>query len=295
MDAVRSMPCEWLARHRLMPSPPPLAQSVRMRAPLRYLLGSMTAAALLSACSDGHRSPTGVDAPLLATGSTGGGGSSTGGGSATGGGGSGGGGKVACTNTLSVAGSATESLSGNSFSATYVLVSCQSKARVSMTATDLTTGAVVWASVPDLAGTIAIWSLPYKLTSYRIDARAYAGSANTLVATASTVISTLDPLPCDVFVHETATVGYFGIYPAVWAATDAQDCGRGGSVRLRITNMLTGQVERDYPGLGFSSFIDFEGAVVPYSTPYRVYAELVSPTGEVLSSSTSDVTTSPLR
>jgi hypothetical protein len=262
-----------------------------MRPILRFLLG-VTATTLIAACSDGFRSPTGADTPLLATGSTGGG--SGGGGSATGGAG-GGGGKVSCTNTLSVAGSATESLAGNAFQATYVLVNCQSKTRVSMTATDLATGQVVWMSVTDLAGTIAIWSLPYKLTSYRIDARAYAGSANTLVATASTVISTLDPIPCDVFVHETATVGYYLTWPAVWAATDAQDCGRGGTVRLRITNLQSGQTERDYPGLGLSSFIDFEGSVVPYSTAYRITADLVTSTGEVLATSSSDVTTSPLK
>ena len=255
-----------------------------MRVPLRYLLGGITAAALFTACGDRTQSPTGVAAPLLSTGSTGGGG-----------GGGGGGTKAPCTNTLTVSGSATEALSGNAFSATYVLASCQSKTRVSMTATDLTTGAVVWASVPDLAGTIAIWTLPYRLTSYRIDARAYTGITNTLVATASTVISTLDPLPCDAFVHETATVGYYGIYPAIWLATDAQDCGRGGMVHLRVTNLQTGQVELEYPQLGLSSFIDFEGAAVPYSTPYRISAELVSPTGEVLSSSTSDVRSSALR
>ncbi len=267
-----------------------------MRPVLRFLLG-VTATTLIAACSDGLRSPTGADTPLLATGSTGGGGTG-GGGSATGGGsttGGGGGGKTSCTNTLSVTGSATESLQGNQFQATYVLVNCQSKTRVSMTATDLATGNVVWSSVADLAGTIAIWTLPYKLTSYRIDARAYAGSANTLVATASTVISTLDPIPCDVFVHETATVGYYLTWPAVWAATDAQDCGRGGSVRLRITNLQSGRTEVDYPGLGLSSFIDFEGSVVPYSTPYRVLAELVTSTGEVLASSSADVMTSPLR
>jgi hypothetical protein len=266
-----------------------------MRRILRLLLGGLTATTLITACSEGVRSPTGSDVPLLATGSLGGGGGG-GGGIATGGASGGGGGnKTGCTNTLSVAGSATEALAGNAFSATYVLVSCQSKTRVMMTATDLATGNVVWSSVADLAGTIAIWSLPYKLTSYRIDARAYAGSANTLVATASTTISTMVPIACDVFVHETATVGYYLTYPAVWAATDAQDCGRGGSVHLRITNLSSGQTELDYPGLGTSSFIDFEGIAVSYSTPYRITAELVLPTGEVIASSSTDVTSSPLK
>jgi hypothetical protein len=164
-----------------------------------------------------------------------------------------------------------------------------------MTATDLSTGAVVWASVSDLAGTIALWNMPYTLTSYRIDAQAVAGSTNAVVATGSTVVSTLDVIPCTPFVHETATVGYWGIYPAVWAATDAQDCGRGGTVHLRITNLSSDGVELDYSGLGVSTFIDFEGAIVSYNTPYRVYAELVAQDGEILGTSSTDVTSSPLR
>lgn len=95
--------------------------------------------------------------------------------------------------------------------------------------------------------------------------------------------------------NENATVGYWGIYPAVWVATDVQDCGRGGSVHLQITNLTTGQVELDYPGLGPSSFIDFEGAMVSYSTPYRVAVEYRSATGELLWSATQDITSSPLK
>jgi hypothetical protein len=241
----------------------------------RYKLGAFVLAGALA-----------LSGPAMASGGSGSGGSSTGGG----------GGKVSCTNTLSVSASATESLTGNAFIASYSIVSCQSKTRVSMTATDLATGAVVWSSVPDLAGTVALWSLPYKLTTYRIDARAVAGSTNTLVATASTTVATLDPLPCDVFINETATVGYFGIYPAIWAATDARDCGLGDShVHLRITNLNTGAVALDYTYLALSTMVDFEGGIVAYSTPYQIDADLVSSTGEVLRSSTTYVTSTPLR
>ena len=96
-------------------------------------------------------------------------------------------------------------------------------------------------------------------------------------------------------VHENATVGYYGIYPAVWAATDVQDCGHGGTVHLQITNMASGQVELDYADVGFSSFIDFEGAIVSYNTPYRLYVEYRSPTGEVLGSTTKDIVSSVLK
>lgn len=254
----------------------------------RFVVGGLAVAGLFTACSNDLASPIIAGARLSGSAS---GGGVTGGGGAAGGSGT----KATCNNTLAVSGSATEALSGNAFSATYVLNACQSKTRVSMTATDLYTGAVVWASVPDLAGTIALWNLPYTLTSYRIDARAVAGSTNTVVATASTVVSTLDVIPCTPFVHETATVGYLGIYPAVWAATDAQDCGRVGTVHLRITNLSSGRVELDYPSVGISSFIDFEGAIVSYNTPYRVYAELVSRDGQVLATSSTDITSSPLR
>ena len=249
---------------------------------LRFVVVGFAVAGLFTACSTDLASPIPDGGARFS-------------GSASGGGSTGGGGKAPCTNSLSVSGSATEALLGNAFSATYVLSACQSKTRVSMTATDLATGAVVWNSVPDLAGTIALWRLPYTLTSYRIDARAFAGSTNTLVASASTVVSTLDVIPCTTFVHETATVGYWGIYPAVWAATDAQDCGRAGTVHLRITNLSTDRVELDYPSLGTSSFIDFEGPIVSYSTPYRVYAELIARDGEILATSSTDVVSSPLR
>jgi hypothetical protein len=221
-------------------------------------------------------------------------GGATGGGTATGGGG--GGAKAPCTNALTLSASATEDLAGNAFVASYTLVSCQSRTNVSMTATDLATGNVVWASVPDLAGTVALWSLPYKLTSYRIDARAVVRSTGVLVATASTVVDTLTPIVCDVYIHETATVGYWGIYPAIWLATDSRDCGLGGtSVHLRITNMTTGAVSLDLPGLSLSSFVDFEGGFVSYNTPYHIEAELRSSSGEVLQSTTTDVMSSVLR
>ena len=264
---------------------------------IRLITTSLAAATLLAACSNDMVSPGNTVNPRFSGGSAAGGGAGGGGGgggTATGGAG-GGSTKVTCTNTLSVTGTATEALAGNAFSASYVLNACQSKTRVSMSVTDLSTGFVVWNSVSDLAGTIALWNLPYNLTTYRVDARAVAGSTNAVVATASTIISAMDPIACDVFVHETATVGYYGIYPAIWAATDIQDCGQGGTVNLKITNMNTGQDELTYPGLSFSSFIDFEGPIVSYSTPYRVYAELRSRSGALLSSSTTDVVSSPLR
>ncbi len=262
-----------------------LAPVPSMSRSIRLVVGGVIAVGFLSACSHDAASPDSLTAPRFSGGSNSGGGGSAGGGSA----GGGGGGKAACTPSLSVIGSATEALSGNAFSATYVFNSCQSKNRVNMTATDLATGQVVWQSVPDLAGTIAIWTLPYKLTSYRIDARAYSGSAFTLAATASTIINTLDPIPCTPFVHETATVGYWGIYPAIWAATDSQDCGMGGTVSLEITNLSNGKVELSYPSIGFSSFIDFEGSIVSYDTPYRLHAELHSSSGAMLDSSTTNV------
>ena len=245
---------------------------------LRLVVGGLAATTLLAACSNDIASPNGSLSPRFSGGID-----------------AGGGGKTSCTNTLAVTATATEALAGNAFSATYALNACQSKTRVSMTATDLSTGAVVWGSVPDILGTIALWGLPYNLTSYRIDAVARAGSTNAVVATASTVVSTLDVIPCTSFVHETATVGYWGIYPAVWAATDAQDCGQGGTVHLVITNLTTGNIEREYPVIGLSSFIDFEGAIVSYNTPYRIYAELHSRSGAVIATSTTDITSSPLR
>jgi hypothetical protein len=264
--------------------------------------GGLVAAMLLAACSGDAVSGPDAVARLSGGSSTGGGGggggggsTSTGGGSTSTGGGGGGGGGKTCTNTLSINATGTESLAGNSFSATYVVTSCFSKKQVSMKATDMATGFVVWQSVPDLAGTIAIWSLPYTLTTYRVDARAINGNDGTIIATASQLVDMTNPLPCTPFIHETATVGYWGLYAALWAAQDAQDCGQGGTVHLVITNLNTGLVELDYPNLSLSNMIDFEGPQVKYSTPYRVRAELWSRSGTLIDASETDVVTSPMK
>jgi hypothetical protein len=259
-----------------------------MNRTVQLLAGSFVAATLLTGCRGDITAPTSGSTPRFSGGSSVGG--SAGGGSVTGGGG-GGAPKPVCTNTLSVTATAAEALTGNSFSALYTLASCQSRTHVSLTATDLSTGAVVW-STPDVIGTTAVWTLPYNLTTYRVDATATSVSTG-VVATASTVVSTMVPLACDMFVRQTVTVGYWGIYPAVWAASSAQDCGRSGTVHLRITNLNSGLAELDYPTLGTSSFIDFEGPIVSYDTPYRVDAELVSRSGEVLARSSTNIVSSP--
>lgn len=222
----------------------------------------------------------------LASGGSGGGGS----------GGTGGGGtKPPCTTALSVAGAATEALTGNAFSATYTLVSCQSKTKVGLAVTDLSNGALVY-SVPDLIGTTAVWTLPYKLTSYRIDARAYSGQTGATLTTATTTVDTLNALPCQVFVAESATVGYYLTYPAIWASTNVQSCGLPNSrVRLRITNLSSSVVEYDAYSYSSSYLTDYEGPAVSYGTPYEIEADLVSSTGDVLSTSLTAVTSAPLR
>lgn len=249
---------------------------------IHRLLGGFAFAAFLAACnSDPVAVQNSVSSKVVAAAP------------AASGGGGGGGVKPPCVNTLDVSGSVAQALTGNAFTASTVLNACQSRTHVSLTATDVTTGALVYSS-GDLPGTVALWTLPYRKTTYRIDARAVAATG--LVATASTTVATtLDLPPCDAVIHETVTVGYWGIYPAVWAATNAQDCGQGGFVHLVITNMNTGKVELEYAALPVTSFIDFEGPVVSYNTPYHVYAELRSSSGEVRSTSSSDIVSAPLR
>ena len=267
-----------------------------MKRTFRFLAAGIVAAGFSAACGSELVAPTRDLSPRFSGGSATGG--SATGGSATGGSASGGaaaGGRAVCTNSLSLSATASEALGGNTFSAVYTLNACQSRTRVSMTATDLATGNVVWRSLPDLAGLTAVWGLPYTLTSYRIDATASIISSGVPVATASTVVSTLTPLACTVFMNQSVTTGYWGIYPAVWAASDAQDCGLSGHVHLRITNLNTGRVEYEYLNLPKSVMIDFEGSIVSYDTPYRVYNELLDPSGNVLASSTTDVRSSVFR
>ena len=144
-----------------------------------FILAAVALACAVSACSES--SSLTVPSSLSAGGGGGTGGGATGG-SATAGNTGGGGTKTTCTNALTVSATAAEALTGNAFTASYVLTSCQSKTHVGITVTDLSNNAVVYSS-PDLLGLVALWNLPYKLTSYRVDARAIAGSTNTVVAT----------------------------------------------------------------------------------------------------------------
>jgi hypothetical protein len=246
--------------------------------------------------------PAGVFASGGSGGSGGGGGTSTGGGgggTATGGvgatGGGGGGTKVACVTTLSVTGTATEALSGNSFTAAYLLNSCQSKTKVSLTAVDIATGLTVYAS-PDLIGTTAVWTLPYTLTQYLVTARAYSGQTGVTLGTATTILSTTDRLPCTPSIVESVTTGYYGIYPAIWDGYNAQNClTPNTSVRLRITNLATGQITYDVTTPVMSSMVDYEGAIVAYSNDYEFDADLLDASGAVLASDSHVVTSAPLR
>lgn len=214
------------------------------------------------------------------------------GGGSGGGGGGGGGTKTGCTNSVAVTATASESLSGNSFSATPILNSCQGKTKVSLTATDLSNGQLVM-SVPDVSTASVFWTLPYKLTSYRIDARAFApiGGILSTVATGSTTVDTLTPLSCTPDVSELTRVGYWTTWAAIWASHSATDCGLGGTVEVRITNMTTGQVELDLPTSPLSTTYDYEGAQVAYNTPYHIESLLLSSTGELLDSASEDIVT----
>jgi hypothetical protein len=242
-----------------------------------------------------------VPAGVFASGGSGGGGgggggsTATGGGTATGGSGGGGGTKVNCVNTLSVTGTATQALSGNSFTATYVLTSCQSKTKVSLTAVDIATGATVYSS-PDLLATTAVWTMPYTLTQYLVTARAYSGQTGVTVATATTILSTVDPLPCTPSIAETVTTGYWGIYAAIWDGYSAQNCFiPGTSVRMRITNMSTGLITYDSTSPYMSTMIDYEGPIVAYNTDYKFDVDLLDSSGSVLASDSHTVTSPPLR
>ena len=111
---------------------------------LQSLVGSLLATALLTACNGEIVAPARDLSPRLsgqAAGDGATGGSATGGGGAT---------KPPCTNAISDVGTATEVLSGNIFSATYSLTSCQSKKHVSLQVFDLATALSVFA-VPDVS------------------------------------------------------------------------------------------------------------------------------------------------
>ena len=229
-------------------------------------------------------------------GTTSGGGGSTSGGTTTGGGGGGGGGtKVNCTTTLSVSGTATQALSGNSFTATYVLGSCGSKTKVSINVVDIATGYTMFSN-PDLIGTTAVWTLPYTLTEYLVTARAFNGNTGATLATATTILNTTTPVPCTPSIVGSITVGYWGIYPAIWDGYNAQNCLIPGmTVHQRIINRASGQTVYDVNVPYMSQVIDYEGATVAYSTDYEFDVDLVDSSGNIVASDSQVVTSSPLR
>ena len=178
--------------------------------------------------------------------------------------------------------------------ASYSLAWCGGPTTVILSATNVATGAVEWSQYAT-ATTALTWATPRFSTTYRVEATAYDGAA--VLARSTATVTTIAPPPnCATLTNQNLSVGYWGIYAAVWVSTTARDCGYGmTSVHLRITNLRSGLVEYDRYGLPLVSLVDFEGAVVKYDTPYQVEVEVRGAGNEVLDSSSRLITTSPLR
>jgi len=176
----------------------------------------------------------------------------------------------------------------------YSLVWCGGTSTVLLTATNTDTGVMEWSQYAASA-TDVLFATPQFGANYRIDAIAYDGA--TVLARASTVLTTpVAPPNCASITNENLSVGYWGVYAAVWISTTAKDCGYGRtSVHMRITNLDTGLVEYEAYGLPLNTLIDFEGPVVKYDTNYEVDVDVRGAMNELLDSTSQVMLTPPLR
>jgi hypothetical protein len=179
--------------------------------------------------------------------------------------------------------------------ASYSLVWCAGTSTVLMSATNTITGVMEWSQYAT-ATTDLLFPSPQFSSNYRIDVTAYDG-VGVVLARASTTLTTMAaPLNCATITNENLSTGYWGIYAAIWISTTAKDCGYGRtSTHMRITNLNSGLVEYDLSGLSLVSFIDFEGSITKYDTPYRIDIDVVGAANEVLDSSSQTIITPPLR
>jgi hypothetical protein len=199
-----------------------------------------------------------------------------------------------CGPFLTTDAAAGTSLTNYDLTGSYSLVWCGGASTVFMSATNTTTGAVEWSQDATTTGGLT-FATPQFNTTYRIDTVAYDGGV--VLARSSKLATTVAAPPnCATITNENLSVGYWGIYPAIWVSTTAKDCGYGRtSVHMRITNLKSGLVEYESYGLPLNSLIDFEGAQAKYDTSYQVDVDVRGASNEVLDSSSRTVTTPPLR
>jgi hypothetical protein len=178
--------------------------------------------------------------------------------------------------------------------ASYNLIWCTGASTVLLSATNTTTGVQEWAQYATVTNSLSFPN-PKFGTAYRIDATAY--EAGVVLAQASTYVTTMPTPPnCATITNENLSVGYWGVYAAIWNSYAAKDCGYGmTSVHMRITNSSSGLVEADYWNLPLNYLIDFEGPVVKYNTTYQVDVEVRGAGNEVLDSSSRSVLTPPAK
>jgi hypothetical protein len=234
-------------------------------------------------------------------GGTGGGGTSTGGGgggggTATGGGG-GGGGKAVCVPVTSFTATAGFQPGAMGITATYALAACAPRNRVTITATNLATGAVEYQSPLDFPGATVFYDYPSFGTNYRVDLKVMAVNTGAPIDSRSIVLTTPAPTAnCATIVNSNLSVGYWGTWAAIWTAYTVRDCGYGReSVEIRVTNLDTGIVEYDYGSFPMSSVFDYEGSITKYDTNYQIDVEVHGASGELLDSHTESVITPPLK
>ncbi len=248
----------------------------------------------------------GAQGALAAGGSGGGGGASGGGGGGATGGGSGGvtgggsggatggGGGKACSVFASTAVDASYS-PGLALKATWTLAACARRPRVTMTATNLTTGIREFTNSLDAsAGTIS-YGWPQFATAYQVEV--YVTSATDTIVQGSVTTTVTTPaaiLGCASFTQFAPSAGYFSIWSAIWVPWSATGCLSGAdTVTIRVTNLTSGRKELEYTSYQMQGLYDYEGVFVSYDTDYRIDVE-AHDMGGILTDSRSSIVHTPV-
>jgi uncharacterized repeat protein (TIGR01451 family) len=184
--------------------------------------------------------------------------------------------------------------------ASYSLDPCISRGTVTITMTNTATGWVEYQLTDpgqDLATGLftTTYTLPAFATTYRVDFTVTDKRNGTLFQRAAALTTTpLATTNCATITKNNLTAGYWLTYAAIWESFTATDCGYGRErVEIRITNVATGAVVYDYASWPLDGLLDYEGAVVQYSTEYQFDVEVRGALGELLDAQSQRIVSAP--
>lgn len=178
----------------------------------------------------------------------------------------------------------------------YTSIDCgYGRQTVNVRLTNTATG-VVELDRRGLAGGIGTLALPANQnydTVYTETVEVYGALGELLATDTKPVTTPAKPAAnCATITGENNSVGYWGVYAAVWIQYQVKDCGYGGQrVRVWVRDMVHDTVDFDVTTTTLSGLFDFEGTSTKYDTDYEVHVDVYGIFDELLDSSTSQMHT----